>query len=125
MRIETGRKSYQTRVGEWMRACFPPEAERDASERTHRFLEEALELAQACGCTKEDAHRLADYVFDRPAGDPAQEAGGAFLTLNALCTALKLDAVDAGETELARVHRKIEAIRAKRAARPEGSPLPQ
>ena len=40
----------------------------------HRFLEEALELVQACGATASEAHQLVDYVYGRPVGEPAQEA---------------------------------------------------
>lgn len=72
------------------------------SERRHRFLEEAIELAQASGCTREDARIIVDYVFDRPAGAQEQEVGGVMVTLAALCNALKLTMSDAGDKELAR-----------------------
>lgn len=38
---------FQRRVAEWLAACFPPSVCADREERMHRFLEEALELAQA------------------------------------------------------------------------------
>ena len=47
------------------------------------------------------------------------------VTLAALCLANGLDMHSAGETELARVWTKIEAIRAKQAGKPKHSPLPQ
>jgi hypothetical protein len=39
--------SYQARVERWLEACFPPSVRSDRGERTHRFLEEALELVEA------------------------------------------------------------------------------
>jgi hypothetical protein len=38
-----------------MQACFGPEISADRVERNHRFLEEALELVQACGAARETA----------------------------------------------------------------------
>lgn len=116
--------SFQSRVAPWMQACFGPATAADVVERNHRFLEEALELVQACGCTAEDCHRLVDYVFGRPTGQRFQEVGGVMVTLSALCLAQAVDLEVAAETELARVWTKIDQIRAKQAAKPKGSPLP-
>ncbi|WP_055049019.1 hypothetical protein [Devosia sp. A16] len=116
---------FQRRVKKWMAACFPPGAADNANERTHRFLEEALELAQANGCSRDDALALVNYVFARPTGNAALEAGGVLVTLAGLCSATDIDLEAAGEAELARNWDRIDAIRAKRAARPENSPLPQ
>ncbi|MDN7489459.1 hypothetical protein QZM35_17260 [Burkholderia sp. AU45274] len=117
--------AFQSRVQPWMLACFGAEIAADRIERNHRFLEEALELVQACGCTASEAHQLVDYTFGRPVGEPAQEAGGVMVTLAALCLANSLDMHAAGETELARVWTKVEQIRAKQAAKPKNSPLPE
>lgn len=116
--------SFQSRVQPWMMACFGAEISSDCAERNHRFLEESLELVQACGCTASEAHQLVDYVFGRPVGERAQEVGGVMVTLAALCLAQGLDMHAAGETELARIWTKVEAIRAKQAAKPKHSPLP-
>lgn len=116
--------AFQARVQPWMMECFGPMIAGDREERNHRFLEEALELVQACDCTASEAHQLVDYVFGRPIGEPHQEAGGVMVTLAALCLANALDMREAGETELARVWTKVEAIRAKQAAKPKHSPLP-
>lgn len=115
---------FQARVQPWMMECFGPMIAGDREELNHRFLEEALELVQSCGCTTSEAHQLVDYVFGRPIGEPNQEAGGVMVTLAALCLANALDMHEAGETELARVWTKFEAIRAKQAAKPKHSPLP-
>ena len=45
-------KVVSTKVEKWMAACFLPAVRQDRQERTFRFLEEALELAQANGCSR-------------------------------------------------------------------------
>jgi len=110
--------SFQSRVQPWMNACFGAELAADHAERNHRFLEESLELAQACGATAGEAHQLVDYVFGREAGDKKQEVGGVMVTLAALCLAHELDMHGASEEELDLIWKKIDAIRAKRAAKP-------
>jgi NTP pyrophosphatase (non-canonical NTP hydrolase) len=116
--------NYQERVSPWMQVCFGPKISADRVERNHRFLEEAVELVQANGCTSDEAHQLVDYVFGRPIGEAHQEVGGVMLTLAALCNAAGLDMNQAGEDELRRVWQRIEQIRAKQALKPRNSPLP-
>lgn len=119
--------SFQERVAPWMQSCFGPVISADSEERNHRFLEEALELVQACGATKENCHKLVDYVYGRPVGEPSQEVGGVMVTLAALCLAQKLDMHRDGETELTRINdpAMMEKIRRKQAAKPGNrSPLP-
>ncbi|WP_063898673.1 hypothetical protein [Burkholderia ubonensis] len=116
--------AFQSRVQPWLLECFGAEIAADRAERNHRFLKEALELVQACGCTASDAHQLVDYTFGRPLGEPTQEIGGVMVTLAALSLANGLDMYAAAEAELARVWTKIEQIRAKQAAKPRHSPLP-
>lgn len=116
--------SFQQRVEPWMMECFGAMISGDKEERNHRFLEEALELVQACGCTQNEAHQLVDYVYGRSVGDKEQEVGGVMVTLAALCLAQNLDMHAAGETELKRIWTKVEQIRAKQAAKPKHSPLP-
>jgi hypothetical protein len=108
-----------------MEHCFGPEISADTVERYHRFIEESLELAQALGCSAQDAHMLVDYVFSRPVGQPHQEVGGVMVTLAALCLAADLDMHIAGENELWRVWGKIDVIREKQRNKPKGSPIPQ
>jgi hypothetical protein len=116
---------FQQRVAEWLAACFPPSVCADREERMHRFLEEALELAQASGCSSKNAHRLVDYVFSRPVGLPEREVGGVMVTLAGLCNAAGIDMSNAGNCELNRNWSRIEGIRHKQANKPVGSPLPQ
>jgi hypothetical protein len=110
--------SFQERVEEWCLACFGQEITMSRGERNHRFIEEALELVQSLGYSREEAHRIVDYVFDRPTGEPSQELGGVVVTLNALATAFPMPVDYCGEKELARVWEKIDRIRAKQAAKP-------
>lgn len=117
-------RSYQHRVHDWCKACFGDGDENDPGIRSHRFLEEALELGQALGCTEQEASRLLRYVYGRPVGDPDQEVGGVMVTLAALCHANKLDIADAGERELKRVWDTMDRVRTKQASKPRFSPLP-
>lgn len=116
--------SYQSQVTKWLLACFGAEIATDRQERNHRFLEEALELVQACGCTRDETLKLVDYVYGRPVGYPPQEVGGVMVTLAGLCTAQGIGLDEAAQTELARVWTKVPQIRAKHAAKPKFSPLP-
>lgn len=120
-----GRITFQENVAAWMNACFGREIAEDRIERNFRFLEEALELVQACGCGRSDAHQLVDYVYDRPWGKIGQEIGGVLVTLAALANAHGQDVTRCGDEELARIWTRIQTIRAKQAAKPKHSPLPQ
>lgn len=116
--------AFQPRVADWMTACFGGEIAGDRQERCDRFIEEALELAQTePAFTKDRAHALVEYVFGREVGERQQEVGGVMVTLAALCNAYDIDMTQAGETELARVWTKFEAIRAKQTTKPRGSAL--
>lgn len=117
--------SFQHRVLPFLVECFGGGAALDPTERNHRFLEESLELVQACGCTASEAHQLVDYVFNRPVGEKSQEIGGVMVTLAALCLAQNYDMAYCGEVELLRIWGKIDKIRKKQAAKPKHSPLPQ
>lgn len=117
--------SFQTRVGVWLKACFGVEIAGDTVERNHRFLEEALELVQSAGCTQSEAHQLVDYVYVRDVGEIGQEIGGVMNTLAAFCLAHGHSMEACGDIELERCWNKIDKIRAKQAAKPKHSPLPQ
>ncbi len=117
--------NFQNRVDRWLLVCFGSTIARDKVERNHRFLEEALELVQACDCTKEEALQLVDYVYGRDKGEMAQEVGGVMNTLAALCLSQDIDMEDAGHIEMDRCWTKVDKIRAKQRAKPKFSPLPQ
>ena len=115
--------TWQQRVQPWLIACFGEEIASDVVERNHRFLEESLELVQACGCTADEAHQLVDYVYGRPMGEKEQEVGGVMTTLASLCLAQDMNLQECADTELERVWGKIDQIRKKQATKPKNSPL--
>jgi len=117
--------SFQEEVSGWMKECFGVKIMADKEERNYRFIEEALELVQACGMNKEYAHELIEYVYGRPIGEQDQEVGGVMVTLAALCSANGLDMEWAGERELRRVWTKVREIREKQVKKPHQSPLPE
>lgn len=116
--------SFQPRVVRWVFECFGHTAATDKTERIHRFTEEALELAQACGASAKDCHQLVDYVYGRPIDPPEREVGGVMLTLAALCYSHGLSMDLCGEAELKRAKGNIDKIRQKQAAKPAIGPLP-
>ncbi len=79
----------QAVVEQWVRTRFGDKVFEDVDERLNRAFEEMVELKQSEARDKvkarADAHKIVDRVFDRPAGDPAQEAGGVIVTLLAYC----------------------------------------
>lgn len=111
--------SFQARVSDWITQCFGESYGAEREVLSHRFLEESLELIQACGCSASVAHQLVDYVFARPVGEPHQEAGGVMVTLAALCAANNLDIHADAETELARVCANMDVIRARQLTKPK------
>lgn len=121
---ENGR-TFQSDVTDWLLECFGPHVVDDRLGRTHRFLEEALELGQAAGCTRDEAIALVEYVYSRPVGQLASEIGGSLVTLAGVAEAHQLDLFDAGEAELAKNYRRIDEIRKKDQRKPTNSPLPQ
>lgn len=117
---------FQARAVAWVKLAFGTGPQECRAERAHRFLEEALEVVQAAGCTREEAQQLVDYVYSRPAGELRQEIGGAALTLAILAAAHDLDIEGAAEAELGRVSTPevLAKCRAKNALKSPDSPLP-
>lgn len=117
-------EEFQTRVYPWLLECFGKMAAGDKEKRIHRFTEEAIELAQSAGATKEEILILVDYVFDRPQGEIKQEVGGVMITLAAFCLAHDINMHECADTELDGVWGKIDKIRKKQLGKPFASPLP-
>lgn len=117
---------FQGRVNHWVIACFGWTIAADKIERGHRFGEEAIELLQSGGVSKQEVLTLVDYVYGRPVGEFKQEVGGTMITLAALCEAHKVQMDTEGEKELERINtpEMREKIRAKRATKLAYSPLP-
>lgn len=117
-------EGFQACVYDWMAKCFMRPDSMLPVQRSFRFVEEALELAQASGTSREEALRLVEYVYGRPAGLIGQEIGGVMVTLSGLATSFGLSMEYAGNAELARCEENTEKIRAKDLAKPQRSPLP-
>lgn len=114
---------YQERVREWVSDTFSEEVLFDVMERCFRFVEEAIELGQSLGMSREDMYRQITYTYGRPPGDPTQEIGGVMVTVNAMATAIGVDLLQAAETELSRNIKNASAIREKWLNKTAVSPL--
>lgn len=112
------RSTFQERAQDWLIRCLGAHAALDPAQRNQRFLEEALELVQARGCTESEALQLVRYVYGRPAGEVAQEIGGVMLSLAGLSATASHSMTECGERELARVCGKMDEVRAKDERKP-------
>lgn len=101
----------------WFLKAFGQDATKDIMQRCSRFLEEALELTQSLGLSREASHALVDYVHDREAGRPGQEAAGAEITLGILSNVVGINLDEETENELGRVWSNIPRIRDKENAK--------
>jgi hypothetical protein len=77
-------------VIEWGERCFGADHMQDKIVRSARFFEEAAELVQAVGLSRDHAMRAFNHVYSREPGEPMQEVGGVANTLMALCGTLGL-----------------------------------
>lgn len=100
---EFNRNRRQTQVAAWCAAAFGRDHAASIPQRGVRLLEEAIEAAQASGADRDMAHKLVDYVFDRPTGELSQELGGVGVTLLALAEAAGVSAEGCECAEIARV----------------------
>ena len=103
------RDDRQQAVFKWAGDTFG-QAALEPKERILRFLEEAVELAQAELMTHAQARTVVDYVFGKPPGDPEKEVGGVGVTLLAYCAARGFSADAAEEREFDRVQ-TIDPVR--------------
>lgn len=103
----------------WLKEAFPNDPIVRPKVRVVRFLEEAIELAQAMEVSADEAHELVDYVFGRPVGEPHQELAGSFATLLMVGNALGMDCGDESLRELDSAYRRIPEIREKAKLKPK------
>ena len=82
----------QRAILRWACDVFGAACATNRAERIQRFVEEALELAQALDMSRAEAHALVDFVYDRAKGEVHQEVGGVSISLLALCEHLGLSA---------------------------------
>ena len=108
-------RDFQRRVLEWFEACFSAQMAKKRKRRLYAFFEEANELIQSGGMTREEAHAMVDHVFNREPGEFSQEVAGVFTTLCMVANSHDIDLEDAGEKELARIWEAIPIIQAKQA----------
>lgn len=71
----------------WVRTAIGAQSATPA-ERALRLLEEAMELAQAEGISRNQTAALADHVHSRPKGEAIQEARGVAFCAYAYCGAI-------------------------------------
>lgn len=118
MTAQEERDLRQRSIHDWVCETFGAVCADAPFERIRRFVEEALELAQALDLPREDAHKLVDFVYDRPKGEVHQEVGGVSFSLLALCEHLGLSA----HSEEIREHLRVltldrDKLRAKQMAK--------
>lgn len=113
----------QTRIYQWCIACLGAPHAHDPIIRGLRFLEEAVELGQSVGLTRQEAAAIVDMVYRNPPGDRDQEIGGCSITLHALASAVGTDVETAGEQEYARINtpEMMARIRQRNLTKPERS----
>lgn len=100
---EMDRKARQDQAVAWAKRAFGPEVMDYPAERGARVQEEANELGQAMGVPRETAHKIVEYVYDRPPGDAKQELGGVGLCLLIAAESIEECADAAERQELNRV----------------------
>jgi hypothetical protein len=106
------------RIAAWVVQVFGEDVLRDRVERAARVLEEALELAQACGVSRETAEGLVARVYARPPGDAAIEAAQVGVCLIAWAEGAQEDLGTLVDDEIDRIESlPVEKIRARHAAK--------
>jgi NTP pyrophosphatase (non-canonical NTP hydrolase) len=110
--------SFSAQVVQWVEEAFGERVLNNRMERVARFLEEALELVQACDMSKSFALKLLNYTWDRDKHEISREVGGVMVTLAALCHAFKRNLPTDAWDELRRCQENIETIRSKHKLKP-------
>lgn len=96
------RDARQRMILEWAADTFGTIA-LNKIERVLRFIEEAVELAQANDLPVDKLHAVVDYVYAKPKGEVAKEAGAVGTTLLALCALHGVSADDVERDEAERI----------------------
>lgn len=116
--VQKNPESFQARVFPWTLKTFGPTLTLSLKERRQRFAEEAVELLQSCGASRDEIVGIVDYVMARPMGEPRQEAAGTQVCLAALCNTMNIDMDGCREEELERCAEKVDKIREKNLFKP-------
>lgn len=72
-------------IWDWGVSCFGIDHMRNPKVRGLRFIEEAVEVAQALDIPRERMIDVINIVYSKPPGQMMEELGGALLTLSVLC----------------------------------------
>ena len=111
------RDDRQEQVRDWVVRCWG-EGAVSVVERVERFFEEAAELAQAEGIDPYRLQEIIGHVYQKDAGQPAQEVGGIGTTLLAYCAAKGISADECERRELSRILGKpVDHFRARHDAK--------
>jgi len=110
--------SFQAAVYPWTMSTFGAPLTFGLKERRQRVGEEAIELLQAAGASREEIHAIVDHVMDRPTGELRQEVGGLQICIAALCNAADIDMDSARNDEFVRCMHNVEKIRKKNLNKP-------
>jgi hypothetical protein len=119
---------FQSYVKSWLSKTFCFDQEYLTTKmRAFRFLEEAIELCQAEGMSKEEMLSVLNYVDARPSGEKSQEVGGVMVTLAAYCAEARIDMKTEGWREFFRIDTETmrRKIREKQRWKPNGLPVPE
>lgn len=115
---QSNRSVRQADVMHWAKAAFGTEEATSVPQRALRFLEEAIELYQACGGDPERAQLMLNDIFKKPVGEIPQEIGGVSVTLLCLSEAVGADADQCEWAEIDRITAlPLEHFRARNAAK--------
>ena len=104
--------NWQRMIGEWVVKTFGKES-MNSRERTLRFLEESIELAQAHGITPEETNKTVIRVYKKPPGNPTQEVGGVMVTLLAFADYHQYNIHECLVTEWTRISRPTPEVAEK------------
>jgi NTP pyrophosphatase (non-canonical NTP hydrolase) len=110
---------FQVQWAYWMNQCYPQNVINDPQEARLRFAEEAFELMQAVGMTKDEVMFMLGYVYGREKGESAQEAAGTLNCLATLCNLHKIDLGKAAIDDLQFCWENLDKIRYKQSQKPK------
>lgn len=99
----TTQDTRQNTVATWVVRCFGSACLFSIHERVSRFIEEACELAQACGFPQGRIAELVEHVYRKPIGEVRQEVGGTQVALEGLAASLSLSVSSAANDEVTRI----------------------
>lgn len=96
-------ETLQGLIYNWTVAMFGSARATSKKERAFRFIEEAIELAQALGLNHEEVVAVVNRNYQVDAGDVAKELAQTQFTLYALAESIGEDAEGLCRSELSRV----------------------